>query len=126
MTTKSSIALTERRFAFAKQRVDSAKFPSVSAMVQHGVEVLREKAAQEAEERQALNRWIESRLHGVRSRWRNSGFGWLETWRRAARNWAPSLAQGTMGKIAIEPGASRDRRLWHGLWHEVASGSGNR
>lgn len=64
MTVKTSISLPDRQLAFAKDMVERGKFPSVSAVVQHGVELLREKTVQEDEERQAFSRWIEERMRG--------------------------------------------------------------
>lgn len=44
--------------------VEAGKFPSVSAVVQHAVEIVREKTEQEAMDRQAFLRWIEGRMTG--------------------------------------------------------------
>jgi antitoxin ParD1/3/4 len=54
MTVKSSISLTDDQYAFAKTLVDSGRFPSVSAVLQQGVELLRQRIEDEASERAAL------------------------------------------------------------------------
>ena len=48
MTVKSSISLTDDQHAFAKTLVDSGRFPSVGAVLQQGIEMLREKMEDEA------------------------------------------------------------------------------
>ena len=54
MTVKSSISLTDDQHSFAKTLVDSGRFPSVSAVLQHGVEVLRRHIENDELERTAL------------------------------------------------------------------------
>ena len=54
MTVKSSISLTDDQHSFAKTLVDSGRFPSVSAVLQQGVELLREKMEDETLEQAAL------------------------------------------------------------------------
>ena len=54
MTVKSSISLTDDQHSFAKTLVDSGRFPSVSAVLQQGVELLREKMEDDALEGAAL------------------------------------------------------------------------
>jgi Arc/MetJ-type ribon-helix-helix transcriptional regulator len=43
MTVESSILLTDDQHSFAKTLVDSGRFPSVSAVMQQGIELVREK-----------------------------------------------------------------------------------
>lgn len=54
MTVKSSISLTDDQHSFAKTLVDAGRFPSVSAVLQQGVELLRQQMENEAQERAAL------------------------------------------------------------------------
>ncbi|WP_428675484.1 ribbon-helix-helix domain-containing protein [Reyranella sp.] len=64
MTIKSSISLTDDQHSFAKTLVDSGRFPSVSAVLQQGVELLREKMEDEALERAALAEILGKRRSG--------------------------------------------------------------
>ena len=64
MTVKSSISLTDDQHSFAKTLVDSGRFPSVSAVMQQGIELLREKMADEDLERAALAKVLGSRRSG--------------------------------------------------------------
>ena len=54
MTTKFLVSLTDERHAFARALVDEGRFPSVSAVFQRGIYVLRRKIEDEAIERAAL------------------------------------------------------------------------
>lgn len=54
MTAKSSISLTDDQHSFAKTLVDSGHVPSVSAVVQQGILLLRERTEDETLERTAL------------------------------------------------------------------------
>ncbi|MBI2741403.1 MAG: type II toxin-antitoxin system ParD family antitoxin [Rhodospirillales bacterium] len=65
MTVKSSISLTDDQHSFAKTLVDSGRFPSVSAVLQQGIELLREKMEDEAMERAALAEIIGKRRSGA-------------------------------------------------------------
>lgn len=64
MTVKSSISLTNNQHSFAKTLVDSGRFPSVSAVLQQGIELLREKIEDEALERAALAEILGKRRSG--------------------------------------------------------------
>ena len=64
MTVKSSISLTDDQHAFAKVLVDSGRFPSVSAVLQQGIELLRERMEDEAVERAALAEILGKRRSG--------------------------------------------------------------
>ncbi len=64
MTVKSSISLTDEQHSFAKKLVDSGRFASVSAVLQQGVELLRDKMNGEALERAALTEILEKRRSG--------------------------------------------------------------
>ena len=65
MTVKSSISLTDDQHSFAKALVDSGRFPSVSAVLQQGIELLREKVEDEALERAALAELLGKRRSGL-------------------------------------------------------------
>jgi antitoxin ParD1/3/4 len=64
MTVKSSISLTDDQHAFAKTLVDAGRFPSVSAVLQQGVELLRRQMENEALERAALAEVLTRRRGG--------------------------------------------------------------
>jgi len=64
MTVKSSISLTDDQHSFAKTLVESGRFPSVSAVLQQGVEVLRRQIESESMERAALAAVLSRRRAG--------------------------------------------------------------
>lgn len=50
MTVKTSISLTDSQEEFARDLIKQGRYPSLSAVLQHGLELLRsEKEAEEAE-----------------------------------------------------------------------------
>jgi antitoxin ParD1/3/4 len=65
MTVKSSISLTHDQHSFAKTLVESGRFSSVSAVLQQGVELLRERLEDEAVERAALAEILAKRRSGA-------------------------------------------------------------
>lgn len=64
MTVKSSISLTDEQAAFARALVDAGRYASVSAVIQHGVELLRSKTEDEELERAALRKLLDRRSRG--------------------------------------------------------------
>lgn len=64
MTVKSSISLTDDQHSFARKLVDAGHFPSVSAVLQQGIELLRGKLEDEALERAALAEILGKRRSG--------------------------------------------------------------
>jgi antitoxin ParD1/3/4 len=64
MTAKSSISLTDDQHSFAKMLVDSGRFPSISAVMQQGIELLRQKMEDEALERAAQAELLRDRRSG--------------------------------------------------------------
>lgn len=64
MTVKSSISLSDEHHAFARAQVQDGRFASVSAVVQHGLDLLRQKAEDERLERTALRVLLEERQQG--------------------------------------------------------------
>lgn len=65
MTVKSSISLSDEHHAFARAQVQDGRFASVSAVVQHGLDLLRQKAEDERLDRAALRALLEDRQKGV-------------------------------------------------------------
>jgi antitoxin ParD1/3/4 len=64
MAVKSSILLTYDQYAFAKRLVESRRFRSLSAVLQQGIELVREKMEHEAVERDALAQILGDRRSG--------------------------------------------------------------
>jgi antitoxin ParD1/3/4 len=64
MTIKSSISLRDDQHAFARALVETGRFPSVSAVVQHGIDLLRQQAADADADRAALRRLLIERAAG--------------------------------------------------------------
>ncbi len=65
MTVKSSISLTNIQHAFAKTLVDTGRFQSVSAVIQQGLELLRQKHEADELERTALAQVLAPRRAGA-------------------------------------------------------------
>lgn len=65
MTVKSSISLSDEHHAFARAQVQDGRFASVSAVVQHGLDLLRQKAEDERLDRSALRMLLEERQKGA-------------------------------------------------------------
>ncbi|WP_353476626.1 type II toxin-antitoxin system ParD family antitoxin (plasmid) [Salipiger sp. H15] len=61
MSVKSSISLTEAQDAYVRGLVHDGRFPSVSAALQHGLELMR----QESEQAEALRRLLDERRGGA-------------------------------------------------------------
>ena len=64
MTVKSSISLTDEQHAFAKALVDAGRFASVSAVIQQGIHLLRQRLDVEDLERRALYEVLSRRRSG--------------------------------------------------------------
>jgi len=64
MTVKSSISLTDEQDAFARQLVEKGRFPSVSAALQHGLELLRLRFENDELEFEALRTLLIERQRG--------------------------------------------------------------
>ncbi len=63
MTAKASISLTDSQEAFARELVAQGRYPSLSAVLQHGLELLRSQSeTQEAE--LAVLKALEARARG--------------------------------------------------------------
>jgi len=64
MTVKSSFSLANDQHAFAKTLVEAGRFPSMSAVMQQGVELLRQQLEAESMERAALAEVLKQRRAG--------------------------------------------------------------
>lgn len=64
MTIKSSISLRDDQHAFAKSLVEGGRFPSVSAVVQQGLDLLRQQDADAQADRAALRALLAERAAG--------------------------------------------------------------
>jgi Predicted transcriptional regulators containing the CopG/Arc/MetJ DNA-binding domain len=64
MTIKSSISLPDDQHAFARSLVETGRFPSVSAVVQSGLDLLRQREADIMTDRAALRALLAERVAG--------------------------------------------------------------
>jgi antitoxin ParD1/3/4 len=64
MTAKTSISLTDDQYAFAKAMVEAGRYPSVSAVLQQGVDLLRRKLEEKDAEATALRALLARRRAG--------------------------------------------------------------
>lgn len=64
MTVKTSISLTDSQDAFARALVEQGRYPSLSAVLQHGLELLRSEREREAAELAALRAVLDARAAG--------------------------------------------------------------
>jgi antitoxin ParD1/3/4 len=64
MSVKSSISLTDQQDAFARSLVETGRYSSLSAVLQQGLELLRQKTESDAVETVALRELIQRRLNG--------------------------------------------------------------
>jgi antitoxin ParD1/3/4 len=61
MTVKTSISLTDSQEAFARELVEEGRFPSLSAVLQHGLELVRSEKEREEAELAALRALLKTR-----------------------------------------------------------------
>ncbi len=64
MTVKSSISLTDSQDAFVRELVEQGRYSSVSAVLQQGLELLRQRTDSEALEVAALREVLAARREG--------------------------------------------------------------
>lgn len=64
MTIKSSISLRDDQHAFARSLVEGGRFASVSAVVQQGLDLLRQQDADAQADRAALRALLAERASG--------------------------------------------------------------
>jgi antitoxin ParD1/3/4 len=65
VTVKSSISLTDEQHAFAKALVEAGHYPNVSAVLQRGVDLLRQRVEAEGPETAALRTLLSRRREGA-------------------------------------------------------------
>ncbi|WP_306250365.1 type II toxin-antitoxin system ParD family antitoxin [Parvularcula sp. IMCC14364] len=65
MSIKASVSITEEQDSFARDLVTQGQFPSVSAVIQHGIELMRAKVEMENLEREALRSLLTRRQQGA-------------------------------------------------------------
>ena len=65
MTVKSSISLTDEQHAFARALVETGRYPSLSAVLQQGVDLLRRRMDTEELETAALRELLSRRRDGA-------------------------------------------------------------
>lgn len=65
MTVKTSISLTDSQEAYARDLVERGRYPSLSAVLQHGLEMLRAQKEAEEAELEALRALITRRQKGT-------------------------------------------------------------
>ena len=64
MTVKSSISLTDEQHAFARALVEGGRYASLSAVLQQGVDLLRQRMDAEELEHAALRELLSRRRNG--------------------------------------------------------------
>jgi len=64
MTAKTSISLTDAQEAYARELVARGRYASLSAVLQHGLELLRAEREAEEAETAALRALLEKRQRG--------------------------------------------------------------
>ena len=65
MSVKSSISLTDEQHAFARALVEAGRYPSLSAVLQQGVDLLRRRMDAEELETAALRELLSQRREGA-------------------------------------------------------------
>jgi antitoxin ParD1/3/4 len=65
MTVKSSISLTDEQHSFAKELVEAGRYSSVSAVLQQGTDLLRQRMRDEDLQRAALKTLLDQRAAGA-------------------------------------------------------------
>ena len=64
MSVKASVSISEQQDAFVRGLVEQGRYPSVSAVVQQGLELLREQTEIKDGERALLKALLEERMKG--------------------------------------------------------------
>lgn len=64
MTVKTSISITDQQEAFARALIDEGRYPSVSAVVQRGLDLLRSQTDAEEAVTDALRELVRQRRGG--------------------------------------------------------------
>ncbi|MCO5733632.1 type II toxin-antitoxin system ParD family antitoxin [Rhizobium sp. SSA_523] len=64
MTVKTSVSISDQQDAFARRLVEEGRYSSVSAVVQQGLELLREQTEMKEAELAALRALLDERAKG--------------------------------------------------------------
>lgn len=64
MTVKTSISLSDTQADFAKSLVEQGAFPSLSAVAQHGIDLIRQRQDAERTDTEALKTLLRDRAQG--------------------------------------------------------------
>jgi antitoxin ParD1/3/4 len=64
MTVKTSVSISDQQDAFARRLVEEGRYSSVSAVVQQGLELLREETELDEADSEALKALLEQRMRG--------------------------------------------------------------
>lgn len=64
MSVKSSISLTDQQAAFARSLIEQGRYSSLSAVLQNGLDLLRQKTEAEEAETAALKTLLSERQSG--------------------------------------------------------------
>ena len=65
MTVKSSISLTDEQHSFAKELVEAGRYSRVSAVLQQGIDLLRQRVQDEDLQGAALKALLDQRAAGA-------------------------------------------------------------
>ena len=65
MTVKSSISLTDEQHSFAKELVEAGRYSSLSAVLQQGIDLLRQRMQDDDLHRTALKALLDQRAAGA-------------------------------------------------------------
>ena len=65
MTVRSSISLTDEQHSFAKELVETGRYSSVSAVLQQGIDLLRQRMQDDDLQRTALKALLDQRSAGA-------------------------------------------------------------
>ena len=65
MSVKASVSMSEQQDAFVRDLVEQGRFASASAVVQHGIELLRKQTEREEAELAALRAFFDQRRAGA-------------------------------------------------------------
>ena len=65
MTVKSSISLTDEQHRFVKELVEAGRYSSVNAVLQQGIDLLRQRMQDDELQRTALKALLDQRAAGA-------------------------------------------------------------
>ena len=64
MSVKASISITDQQDAFARKLVEEGHYESLSDVVQHGLDLVRQETEWSEDDREALSALLKERLDG--------------------------------------------------------------